>query len=512
MGKKDTDICKPDGWLFKGEPVGHADEQSQIRKRDGLFLRGEQLGYVDSQGTIRRRDFFVFKGEEVGQVKGNRAHDKDRFIFPGEEWGYVDGDSNICQKDCFIFKGRIIGTMKGKNKAAALGYFVLRFKEIEDRFKELEQVVRNAENKTPYIRKVQQMLSYVPDANALGDFDDLMNRLRSLEREILNEFDANRRSKEDIAGQAESLSRSTNWKAAAEDLKKLQDKWQQIRSAGKDYEPSLWQRFKSAQDEFYRRRSEHFEKEKHHREQNQYRKEKLCATAESLSHSNDTKAAIERVKELQSDWKAIGSVPKEHAEVLWERFRRACDQVFENAKKESARKQAEWEKKNRERMDNLRRKERLCSAAESMSRSTDTKAAIEQVKDLQSEWKSIGPVPRDKADHLWERFRQACDRVFQNAKEERERKGAEWRARTQDALDRKRDQADRLRESIAHDEANVDRWQETIYNLRDGGRADEIRDSLENKISDVESRIRSKKERLDDLEATIKDIDRKLYG
>ncbi len=266
MDKKDTDIHKPDGLIFEGEKVGHGDEQKRIRKRDGLIFRGEQMGYVDDKGKIRRPDGFIFKGDEVGQVKGVKAHDKDGFIFSGEEWGYVDEDGNIRQKDGFIFKGRIIGKMRGSNKAAALGYFVLRFKEIQDQFNELERTVRSAESKTPYLGKVRHMLSYVPEANALGDFDGIINRLKSLEREISNQFDDNRRRKADIAKQAESISRSTDWKVAAEDLKKLQEKWKQIRSAGKDYEEALWQRFRSAQDEFYRRRSEHFEKEKRKRE------------------------------------------------------------------------------------------------------------------------------------------------------------------------------------------------------------------------------------------------------
>lgn len=139
------------------------------------------MGYVDQGGKIRRPDGFIIKGEEVGQVKGNKAHDKDGIIFSGEEWGYVDADGNIRQKDGMIFKGRIIGQMRGKDKAAALGYFVLKFKEMEDHFNELEQSVRSSENKIHYIAKVQKIHSYVAQAKALGDFDGLINRIKYLE-------------------------------------------------------------------------------------------------------------------------------------------------------------------------------------------------------------------------------------------------------------------------------------------------------------------------------------------
>ncbi len=79
-----------------------------------------------------------------------------------------------------------------------------------------------------------------------------------------------------------------------------------------------------------------------------------------------------------------------------------------------------------------------------------------------------------------------------------------------EALDSKREQVMRLRESISHDEENVSRWRNTIYGLRSGGRADEIRSSLESKIYDVESKISSKRSRLHELEAAIMDIRAKL--
>lgn len=412
MNNNGTDIHNPDGLISKGEKVGQADNSSNIRRRNGVLFGGEKMGYVDPDGKIRRPDMFIFRGEEVGQVKGNKAHDKDGIIFSGEEWGYVDTEGNIRQKDGLIFKGRMIGQMRGKDKAAALGYFVLKFKEMEDHFNELEQSIRSADNKTHYLAKLQQMLKYVPQANALGDFDGLINRIKSHEREIIKQIDDNRHRKTDIVRQSETLSHSTNWKMAADELKKLQAQWSQIRSAGKEHDESLWRGFRSAQDDFYRRRSDHFEKERRQREENQRRKEQLCSKAESLVSSRDIKAAIESVKELQAEWKRIGPVPKDQTEILWNRFRVASDNVFKHAREERERKGVEWEKGNREREDNLRLKERLCSKAESFARSSDTRSAVEEIKRVQGEWKSIGPVPRDQADDLWERFREACDQVF----------------------------------------------------------------------------------------------------
>ena len=44
-------------------------------------------------------------------------------------------------------------------------------------------------------------------------------------------------------------------------------------------------------------------------------------------------------------------------------------------------------------------------------------AATEQMKKLQEEWKTIGPVPKRHADKIWKRFRAACDTFFNRKNE-----------------------------------------------------------------------------------------------
>jgi chromosome segregation ATPase len=79
-----------------------------------------------------------------------------------------------------------------------------------------------------------------------------------------------------------------------------------------------------------------------------------------------------------------------------------------------------------------------------------------------------------------------------------------------EVLSNKRDQVERLQGSVEHDEENVRRWHDTIYNLRPGPRADEIRHSLSQKISEVSDKIHSKRERIRELLAAIREIEEKL--
>ncbi len=65
---------------------------------------------------------------------------------------------------------------------------------------------------------------------------------------------------------------------------------------------------------------------------------------------------------------------------------------------------------------NLARKEALCAQAEALVESLDWEQASAEIKRLQGEWKTIGPVRRTKSEAVWQRFRGACDAFFERYK------------------------------------------------------------------------------------------------
>ena len=54
----------------------------------------------------------------------------------------------------------------------------------------------------------------------------------------------------------------------------------------------------------------------------------LCVQAEALQESTEWKKTTEDLINLQKKWKEVGPVPKKHSEVVWRRFRAACDNFF----------------------------------------------------------------------------------------------------------------------------------------------------------------------------------------
>src|SRR5262249_41003062 len=61
---------------------------------------------------------------------------------------------------------------------------------------------------------------------------------------------------------------------------------------------------------------------------------------------------------------------------------------------------------------NLANKDALIERGEALKDSTDWDAAAGEIKKLQAEWKTIGPVKKSRSEALWQRFRGGCDYFF----------------------------------------------------------------------------------------------------
>ena len=307
---------------------------------------------------------------------------------------------------------------------------------------------------------------------------------------------ANREQKEALCVEAEGLSGSSDWKSTADAIRDLQASWKAVGSAGREKDEALWARFNTAKQTFFDHRTEAWD-------ENRKRKEALVTDAETLKDSTDWRTAGEALKVMQAEWKNVGPAGREHEDELWSRFRAATQSFFD-------RRSSTFAERNQAERDNLTKKMDLITRAESLSYTGDALSSAREAKELQAMWKEIGPVPREQSETLWARFREACDKIFANASGERDRQQNEWHTRMREAMTRKREQLNSLRESITHDETNIERWRETLSSLKPGGKADEIGKGLEDKIIDVMNRIRDKQERAEDLRSSINDIEAKL--
>ena len=127
------------------------------------------------------------------------------------------------------------------------------------------------------------------------------------------------------------------------------------------------------------------------------------------------------VEALKEQFKAIGIVPENHNNEVWERFKEV-NRKFNQAKN------TYYKELKRSQMSNLEKKTALVERAEALKDSTDWAETAAELKSLQTQWKEIGHVPRQKSDDLWARFRAACNHFFENMSAQRKNGDAQMQA------------------------------------------------------------------------------------
>ncbi|MFH8571038.1 DUF349 domain-containing protein [Streptomyces sp. NPDC017993] len=120
-----------------------------------------------------------------------------------------------------------------------------------------------------------------------------------------------RKAKEKLVGEAEALSKSTDWGATAARYRELMTDWKAAGRAQREHEDDLWNRFRGAQDIFFQARSEVFAERDAEQQENLTRKEELVTEAEKLLPVSDLKAARAAFRSINERWESIGHVPRD---------------------------------------------------------------------------------------------------------------------------------------------------------------------------------------------------------
>jgi hypothetical protein len=311
--------------------------------------------------------------------------------------------------------GRLAAVRESEAQARREG--LLRLRELLARIEPVaanEQISLKAGERAQ--RDVRAALAAMPPLPSREDFEEIMRRLKGAlaalvpKVQALREADAWQRwanvaVQEQLCAKMEALRTMEDAEAAAREVRALQQQWREVAAVPRAQADALWRRFKTAHDEVWARLETQFAADAAARNENLARKTALCEQAETLADSTAWIQTAETFKRLQAEWKAIGPVPRGRERAIWDRFRVACDRFFTRRHDDLLERKKAW-------ADNLASKEALCVRAEALSSSTDWDRAARELKQLQAEWKAIGPVKKTRSEAIWARFRAACDAFF----------------------------------------------------------------------------------------------------
>ena len=197
-----------------------------------------------------------------------------------------------------------------------------------------------------------------------------------------------------------------DWHDKTEEILALQAKWKTIGFAPQKMNTKIFERFRNACDDFFKRKAEHFKALKGNMNENLERKKQMCEKAEALKDSTDWKATAEILTKLQKEWKETGPVAKKYSEAIWKRFVSACDYFFEQKSK------AENANRNKEH-ENLDKKKAIIDKLNAINtEETSAENARNVIRELMAEWNCIGHVPFKDKDKIYKQYHSIVDSLF----------------------------------------------------------------------------------------------------
>ncbi|MEY8848898.1 DUF349 domain-containing protein [Psychroserpens sp. XS_ASV72] len=278
-------------------------------------------------------------------------------------------------------------------------------------FKELQEQWRNA-GPIPRDKYNNAWNSYHHHVEIFYDFLHLNRDLRDMD------FKHNLEKKTKIIEQAEELAKDDNVNRAFRELQVLHKLWkEELGPVAKEHREEIWERFSTATKAIHDKRQAYYADLDKAYEVNLEKKEEIIGKIDAIAQDQPKnhqgwQKQIKEVESLRQDFFNAGKVPLKANEATWTKFKTTVRAFNRN-------KNAYYKNLKKSQYDNLKKKQELIKIAEDNKDSEDFEATTPLMKKIQSDWKTIGHVPRKDSDKIWKQFKKACNHYFDRLHAER---------------------------------------------------------------------------------------------
>ena len=229
------------------------------------------------------------------------------------------------------------------------------------------------------------------------DFLHLNRELRDLD------YKHNYEEKLKIIEQAEILQEVGDVLRASRDLNILHQLWKNdLGPVAKEHRDVLWARFQEASKVIQVKRQAYQKDMVGAMKENLYSKETLLKEMKTLSepapkNHKEWQNAINRFNTLRDQFKGIGYVPAKESKTTWQKFREIGREFMQL-------KNVFYKDQKKEYNQNIDKKKNLIQTSKEILESETWDSKTQEMKDIQSQWRTIGFVPRKLDNKFWTEF------------------------------------------------------------------------------------------------------------
>ena len=171
------------------------------------------------------------------------------------------------------------------------------------------------------------------DAALWKRFSSSRNKFDKRRRTHFSNLDSEQKkvatTKESIVKEAESLANSREWLNTAKKYKELMDQWKAAGRGKKSADTALWNRFKTAQDTFFKAKNADMDKRKGSMVENLAKREAMIVEFEALLPITDFKSAKKKFYDLMGKWQKIGMTDRKKRASFDSRIKKVEDEINE---------------------------------------------------------------------------------------------------------------------------------------------------------------------------------------
>lgn len=286
-----------------------------------------------------------------------------------------------------------------------------------DALKQTFYKLYNAEQEALRREAREAEIEFVFVADAVEqEFKQLLQQYKQLRAEqqarAAQEAEDNLLKKEHILQQLKALlEEGVDVTAKFPEFRRLQTLWKEIGHVPETAVRDINKQFAAYQEQFYDLVKINNELREYDFRKNLEAKTQLCEAAEALDDEADVIAAFKSLQQLHDQWTEIGPVARELRESIWARFKEASTLI--NKKHQDF-----FDRLHKQEAENLQLKTTLCERIEAID--TNPLTTFKQWEDatalitgMQEEWRKTGFAPRKDNQQIYERYRAACDRFFE---------------------------------------------------------------------------------------------------
>ena len=241
------------------------------------------------------------------------------------------------------------------------------------------------------------------------DFVHLNRELRA------KDYEHNYKEKLKIIEKAEELATISDVVKAGRDLDVLHRLWKEdLGPVAREHREELWKRFQEATQKIHKNKQEYHKNFESIQKENLVLKEALLSEMKALCHKdsathNEWQKTIQNFQELREKFKQMGPVPKSDSKRTWADFR-DISKAFNQHKNTFYR-----DLKNTQK-EHINKAKQLLEEVKTILDSDTWREQSGRMKNIQKDWKNLGPIPRKIIQKLRKEFFDSCNLYFERLK------------------------------------------------------------------------------------------------